>query len=337
MTRLASRPADRADEEALGDAEPPVLTVRDLTVHFKTKRGTVHAVSGMNFDLARGETLGIVGESGSGKSTTAKAVLGLIHEATGQIVFRDHNLLDVKPAQMRTLRPELQLIFQDPIASLNPRLTIEKSVEEGLRIWPDRVRDDLTSDVHAVMRSVGLNPGVVGQRKPTQMSGGQCQRVAIARALALHPELLVCDEAVSALDVSVQAQILNLLRKMKAEFGLTMLFISHDLGVVKNVSDRVMVMYLGAVCEIASTEEIFSTPRHPYTRLLLQSVPTVHDAERRAAPIPLNTVEPPSPLNPPSGCRFRTRCPLATDRCAEEVPVLRPLGDGAMVACHYAE
>jgi peptide/nickel transport system ATP-binding protein len=237
---------------------------------------------------------------------------------------------------LRKLRPELQMIFQDPLASLNPRLTVRDIVAEGLRIWPDRAEGSLDATVDGLLKSVGLSANLVKGRRASEFSGGQCQRMAIARAVALRPKMLICDEAVSALDVSVQAQILNLLRDMKTQYDLTLLFISHNLGVVKNVSDRVLVMYLGKVCEIAQTDDLFATPAHPYTQLLLDSVPHAGaagiDSHRDAEQDEL-----PSPLDPPSGCRFRTRCPLATERCAQEEPALRKLTDGRSVACHFAE
>lgn len=317
-------------------APAPLLRVRDLVVEFATKDGTVQAVSGLSFDLEEGQTLSIVGESGSGKSTTAKAVMQLLRYQGGTVKLEGRDLGGLNRAELRETRPELQMIFQDPIASLNPRRAVEEIVSEGLRIWPQKVQQSIDQDVDDLLLSVGMKPEVVRGRKAGEFSGGQCQRLAIARVLALRPKVVVCDEPVSALDVSVQAQILNLLRKMRRDYGLTMLFISHDLSVVRNISDKVLVMYLGKVCEIADTATIFGRPAHPYTRLLLESVPRMDRAEvsTEQATKPIRDL--PSPLDPPSGCRFRTRCPLATDRCAEEEPALRPV-DGRLVACHHAE
>lgn len=314
-----------------------LIDVDDLVVEFKTSHGTVHAVSGVSFQIAPGETVSLVGESGSGKSTVARAIMGLLPQAQGNINFEGSNILALSSKELRALRPDVQMIFQDPSASLNPRRRVRDIVGEGLEIWPQRAEGPIRDEVDALLKEVGINPDIAGDRKPSEFSGGQCQRVAIARALALHPRLVVCDEPVSALDVSVQAQILNLLRSMKDAHGLTLLFISHDLGVVKNISDRVMVMYLGKLCEIATTEQLYDRPAHPYTQLLLDSVPTVHDATNSTAGGVTTAQDLPSPLSPPSGCRFRTRCPMATELCAEQEPPLREVAPGQAVACHYAE
>jgi peptide/nickel transport system ATP-binding protein len=315
----------------------PLLEVDHLVVEFKTKDGVVQAVSDISFDIARGETLSIVGESGSGKSTTAKAVMQLLRYKEGSIRYGGRALEKLSRAELRRTRPDLQMIFQDPSASLNPRLTTEKIVSQGLEIWPDRTQKDVATDVDELLRQVGMDPTVVRGRRAGEFSGGQCQRIAIARVLAMRPELVVCDEPVSALDVSVQAQVLNLLRRLRREYGLTMLFISHDLSVVRNISDRVLVMYLGKTCEVGPVDEMFSNPKHPYTRLLLDSVPQIDSAVAATRQPQVSTAtEIPSPLAPPSGCRFRTRCPLATDRCSSEEPELREVGEGRQVACHYA-
>ena len=314
----------------------PLLTVDGLVVEFQTKDGVLQAVSDISFDIANGETLSIVGESGSGKSTTAKAVMQLIDYQSGHVEFNGRDLGSLNKTELRKTRPELQMIFQDPIASLNPRRNVEEIVGEGLKIWPNRVHNTVDDDVDGLLLAVGMNPEVVRGRKAGEFSGGQCQRMAIARVLALRPSLMVCDEPVSALDVSVQAQILNLLRRMRREYGLTMLFISHDLSVVRNISDRVLVMYLGKVCEIADTETLFNSPAHPYTQLLLESVPRMHRVDVSIDKATRPTGDLPSPLDPPSGCRFRTRCPLATDLCAAEEPTLRVVDD-RQVACHHAE
>ncbi|MGV2984208.1 ABC transporter ATP-binding protein [Microbacterium sp. AGC85] len=330
MTTTYTEASRRSEEEA------PLLSVEDLVVEFPTKGGTLRAISGVSFDVQRGETLSIVGESGSGKSTTANAVMQLVEAQHGRVVFDGKNLDSLNKTELRRTRPRLQMIFQDPIASLNPRRSVEDIVGEGLGIWPDRVVSSRDEDVDALLREVGMRPDVVRGRKAGEFSGGQCQRLAIARVLAIHPELVVCDEPVSALDVSVQAQILNLLRRMKDQHGLTLLFISHDLSVVRNISDRVLVLYLGRVCEIASTDLLFESPAHPYTQLLLDSVPRMHEGAQseELATQPIRDL--PSPLDPPSGCRFRTRCPLAKERCATEVPELRDV-EGRQVACHFAE
>ena len=328
--------ASNLDAAAVADAS--MLSVDHLVVEFKTAHGIVHAVSDISFTVKAGETLSVVGESGSGKSTIAKAIMGLLPQATGEIVFEGQNVLELSAKRLRELRPDVQMIFQDPSASLNPRRRVRDIVAEGLEIWPDRASDKISTQVDQLLREVGINPDIAGDRKPSEFSGGQCQRVAVARALALNPRLVVCDEPVSALDVSVQAQILNLLRSLKAAHGLTLLFISHDMGVVKNISDRVMVLYLGKICEIAPTEVLYESPAHPYTQLLLDSVPTVNDAATGVGDETVRvTQDLPSPLAPPSGCRFRTRCPLATELCADEVPELREIRPGQQVACHHAE
>jgi peptide/nickel transport system ATP-binding protein len=329
----------------------PLLEVRDLVVHYRTGQGTVRAVNGVSFALARGETLGMVGESGCGKSTTGRAVLYLQRPTSGTVTFDGVELGRLRPAQLRVLRPRMQMIFQDPIASLNPRLGIRDIVATPLRLWRLAIGPELHRRVDDLLESVGMDPAAVGNRRPREFSGGQCQRVSIARALALDPDLLLCDEPVSALDVSVQAQILNLLEDIRAARQLAMIFISHDLGVVKNVSDRVAVMYLGTVCEIGPTDRLFTRPAHPYTAGLLAASsgaergnPTTqgadlaaalpHDGDRHAR-FALATGEPPSPLDPPSGCPFRTRCVLAQEICREQRPVLREVAPGQQVACHF--
>jgi peptide/nickel transport system ATP-binding protein len=239
----------------------------------------------------------------------------------------------LKGEKLRAVRPQMQMIFQDPISSLDPRMTVRKIIEQPLTVWSDLDEQGRSERVNELLNSVGLDPTVVGSRRPYEFSGGQCQRISIARALALNPSMLICDEPVSALDVSVQAQILNLLQDMKDKFALTMMFISHDLGVVKTVSDRVMVMYLGKVCEIANPDTLYKSPRHHYTHALVGSVP-VADPTKKSLRAAIQG-EPPSPTNPPSGCRFRTRCPAATELCATEEPQLREMGGGDYVACHH--
>jgi peptide/nickel transport system ATP-binding protein len=251
----------------------------------------------------------------------------------GTIVLDGVDMTQLSDEELRQTRTRLQMIFQDPISSLNPRRRVRRIVEEGLAIWHRQEGREADAKVNEVLEAVGLDPVVVGDRRPHQFSGGQCQRICIARALVLDPKVLICDEPVSALDVSVQAQILNLLHAMKARYGLTMIFIAHDLAVVKNVSDRVIVMYLGKICEVAPADDLYVRPAHPYTTILLASIP--EPDPRRSVPEEHITGELPSPLEPPSGCRFRTRCPKAQERCAAEEPVLREMAPGHFVACHF--
>ncbi len=311
----------------------PLLEVDDLVVEYPVGQKIVHAVSGVSLQIARGETLGLVGESGCGKSTLGRAVLQLHRPTAGRVVFDGHDLTTMHGDSLRKMRRRVQLIFQDPIASLNPRRKIGDIVAEPLVIAG--VKDPAKREelVHEVLTAVGLDPTIVMGRLPHEFSGGQCQRICIARALILNPEFIVCDEPVSALDVSIRAQILNLLEEMKGRFGLTLLFIAHDLAVVKAVSDRVAVMYLGRLCEIGPSEQLFARPAHPYTALLIEAIPVPDPDVRPAETVPVG--EPPSPIAPPSGCRFRTRCPRADQRCSDEVPELRPVSPGQFVACHH--
>lgn len=313
-----------------------VLTVTDLVVEFPTKGGgRVHAVSGISFDLLRGETLGILGESGCGKSSAGRAVMQLPPPTSGSVRLEETELTGLSKSVVRRKRQPMQMILQDPVSALNPRRKVRDLVAEGPRIWGRKVT---TEEIEAVLREVGLDPDVVMDRRPHEMSGGQCQRVCIARALMLEPTVMICDEPVSSLDVSVQAQILNLLERTKETHNISMVFIAHDLAVVKNISDRVMVMYLGKVCEITPSESLATRALHPYTKLLLDSVPEADlMAEGEVARGTQTSTELPSPLNPPSGCRFRTRCPLADDLCTAEEPKLRELRPGQWVACHHAE
>jgi peptide/nickel transport system ATP-binding protein len=293
----------------------------------------VRAVSGISFDIERGETLAIVGESGCGKSTLGKAILQLPKPTSGSVNFQGQELTTLNKDALRDVRPAMQMIFQDPVSSLDPRLTVAKIVDEPLKIWERGDELWRSKKVDELLNAVGLDPALVRDRRSYEFSGGQCQRISIARSLALEPLLLICDEPVSALDVSVQAQILNLLQDMKERYGLTLIFISHDLAVVKAVSTRIMVMYLGKVCEISSPDELYSNPRHHYTHALVSSVP-IPDPTVTARGTALEG-EPPSPMDPPSGCRFRTRCPAATDLCAQEEPQLREVSAGHYVACHF--
>ncbi|WP_219414335.1 ABC transporter ATP-binding protein [Pseudonocardia nigra] len=307
------------------------LRVEDLAVEFPAgRRGTVHAVSGVSFDVARGETLGIVGESGCGKSTTGRAIMQLPRPTAGSVRLDGTELTALRGDRLRRTRRLLQMIFQDPISSLNPRRDVRRIVGEGLRVWGNGNGADRIDEM---LVAVGLDPAAVEGRRPHEFSGGQCQRICIARALVLDPEVIICDEPVSALDVSVQAQILNLLEDLKQRYDLTLVFIAHDLAVVKNISDRILVMYLGKTCELASSDALFARPAHPYTRALLASIPK--GAPGRAAADPAINREPPSPIHPPSGCRFRTRCPRAEDRCAREEPEMRQVGTAHWLACHF--
>ncbi|WP_119728144.1 ABC transporter ATP-binding protein [Thermomonospora amylolytica] len=310
-----------------------VLRVEDLTVTFPAgRRRTVHAVSGVSFDVAGGETLGIVGESGCGKSSAARAIMQLPRPSAGSVRLNGLELTGLRGEALRRTRRRLQMIFQDPISSLNPRRRVRDIVAEGPRVWG--TLDGDTTRIDELLEAVGLDPATAAGRRPHEFSGGQCQRISIARALALDPEVIICDEPVSALDVSVQAQILNLLEDLKARYGLTLVFIAHDLAVVKNISDRILVMYLGKTCELAPSAALVRSPAHPYTRALLSSVPQAplripEEEEKHMAG------EPPSPLAPPTGCRFRTRCPRATALCATEEPRMRPLTPGHYIACHH--
>ncbi len=318
----------------LRNSEEIILRVEDLTMEFPAGgKKFVRAVSGISFDIERGETLAIVGESGCGKSTLGKAILQLPKPTSGSVNFQGEELTTLNQDALRDIRPAMQMIFQDPVSSLDPRLSVAKIVDEPLKIWDRGDEMWRSNKVDELLNAVGLDPALVRDRRSYEFSGGQCQRISIARSLALEPLLLICDEPVSALDVSVQAQILNLLQDMKERYGLTLIFISHDLAVVKAVSTRIMVMYLGKVCEISAPDELYSRPRHHYTHALVSSVP-IPDPNVAARRTPLEG-EPPSPMDPPSGCRFRTRCPAATDLCAQEEPQLHEVSAGHYVACHF--
>ena len=311
-----------------------LIRVEDLVVEFPSGRGrTVKAVSGISFDIAKGETLGLVGESGCGKSTTGRALIQLPSPTSGSVRHGLVELTELSDEAMRRRRTDIQMIFQDPISSLNPRRAVGDIVAEPLRVWGPKDAAGQKELVDRMLDAVGIDPDLARDKRPHEFSGGQCQRISIARAVVLEPEILICDEPVSALDVSVQAQILNLLEEMKHRYGLTLVFIGHDLSVVRNISDRVIVMYLGKVCEVGGADALYSAPAHPYTRVLLASAPepasTVDESEAAIGD------EIPSPMDPPSGCRFRTRCPRADDRCATEEPVLKALDDDHFVACHY--
>jgi peptide/nickel transport system ATP-binding protein len=313
----------------------PLLSARDVHVSFPAgRRRRVHAVSGVSLDVQEGETLGIVGESGCGKSSLGRALLQMPRPDRGSVRFEGTELTELRGEALRRVRPRLQMVFQDPVSSLNPLRPVHEILAEGPTAWN---LDVDRSAIEAALRDVGLDPDVVGDRRPHELSGGQCQRVNIARALMLQPRLVVCDEPVSALDVSVQSQVLNLIREAKERNRLSLVFVAHDLAVVKNVSDRIMVLYLGKVCEVATAEELCARPAHPYTALLLASVLDIDSGSDARTDQVDDAAELPSPLDPPSGCRFRTRCPRADDRCTTEEPLPRPVGDdgGHVVACHH--
>jgi peptide/nickel transport system ATP-binding protein len=319
----------------LRDGSDPLLRVEHLVVEFGAGMGRkVHAVSDVSFDVLRGETLGLVGESGCGKSTTARAVIQMIRPTSGQVNFDGAEMTKLSHKQLRKVRPTLQMIFQDPISSLNPRRPVDDIVAEPLAVWGRGTTAERAERVREIFEVVGLDFDSARGRFPHQYSGGQCQRISIARALVLEPKLLICDEPVSALDVSVQAQILNLLEDLKARYGLTLIFIAHDLAVVKNVSDRIAVMYLGKVCEVARADDLYAHATHPYTNMLLASIPEPNPDARPSTAYRARG-EFPSPVTPPSGCRFRTRCPRAQPVCAQEEPVIRPTGMDHYVACHF--
>ena len=312
-----------------------MLHVEDLVVTFpvtRQRRARLRAVDGVSFSVGAGETFGLIGESGSGKSTVARAIAGLVRTERGSIAIDGRRIDGLSPRELRDLRLRFQLVFQDPNEALDPRMTVRRSIAEPLRVHGRYV----AGAVDRALERVGLHPEH-GERRPHELSGGQRQRVNIARGLALAPDLLICDEVVSALDLSIQAQILNLLCDLQAEAGLALLFISHDLNVVAHISDRVGVMYLGALLEVGPTAGVIARPQHPYTEALLSAEPQARPASQRGRERIVLSGEIPSPLNPPSGCRFRTRCRYAEPTCAEEVPALREVQPGRLVACHFAE
>jgi oligopeptide transport system ATP-binding protein len=320
-----------------------LLQVEDLYVHFpiyhgfiRRQVGAVHAVDGIDFDIKRGETLGLVGESGSGKSTTGRAILQLRRPTSGSVHFDGTDLVALKGEQLRHMRRKMQMIFQDPYASLNPRMTVGEIVGEPLVVHNMAKSNEVEARVKYLLEVVKLEPSF-SSRYPHEFSGGQRQRIGVARALALQPSFIVCDEPISALDVSIQAQVVNLLEELQGQFNLTYLFIAHDLSMVRHISDRVAVMYLGAIMELASRDEIYLRPLHPYTQALLSAIPIpdpIADAKRKRVILQGDI---PSPVNPPSGCRFRTRCPIAQEVCAESRPEFREIKPGHFVACFFAE
>ena len=319
----------------LRDDKNVLLRVEDLVVEFPIGRTglKVNAVSGISFDVLKGETLGIVGESGCGKSTTGRAIMQLPSPTSGSIMFDGTELTTLSGEAMREARTKIQMIFQDPISSLNPRRNVRDIVLEPLSIWKRGTNAEQLAAVDKILEHVGIDPQRAAESKPHQFSGGQCQRISIARSLVLNPQMIICDEPVSALDVSVQAQVVNLLEDLKKEFELTLVFIAHDLAVVKNISDRIAVMYLGKICEVSSSDDLYRNPAHPYTDVLLSSIP-VPDPTVAVKKISVEG-EPPSPVSPPAGCRFNPRCPNASDRCRSEEPTLREIEPGHFVACHH--
>ncbi|WP_116655133.1 ABC transporter ATP-binding protein [Pelagibacterium sediminicola] len=318
----------------------PLLRIENLKKTFSIpttlfrKPLTLTALEDINFTVEKGETLGIVGESGCGKSTLGRCILQLISPDEGKVLWLGQDLTELKPEEMRKRRQDLQIIFQDPLASLNPRMTVGEIISDPLRtLRPDLSRTERRARIIRMMEAVGLLPEMIN-RYPHEFSGGQAQRIGIARALITEPKLIVCDEPVSALDVSIQAQILNLLSELKDEFGLTLVFISHDLSVVRHVSDRILVLYLGRIAELASGEMLYTDPKHPYTRALLTAVPIPDPKRARMRDVEELMGEVPSPINPPSGCHFRTRCRYAIEKCAAIIPPLEEIPGGRLVACH---
>jgi oligopeptide/dipeptide ABC transporter ATP-binding protein len=320
-----------------------ILEVDNLVKHFPIRGGllqrqvgAVQAVDGVSFSIKAGETLGLVGESGCGKSTTGRTIIKLLEATGGKVIFKGRDITGLSRSQMREVRKEMQIVFQDPYASLNPRMTVREIVSEPLRVTGGWKGKESKAAVKELLKRVGLNPEH-GNRFPHEFSGGQRQRIGIARALALNPQMLILDEPVSALDVSIQAQVVNLLKELQEDLGLAYLFIAHDLSVIRHISDRVAVMYLGHIMEIGTREQIFQRPTHPYTQALLSAVPVPDPSKRGKRKRIVLEGDVPSPSNPPSGCRFRTRCWKADQRCAEEVPPLVDHGYDHPSACHYAE
>ena len=317
----------------------PLLQIKDVSKYFPVTRGVImthkigdiKAVDRISFDIYPGETLGLVGESGCGKTTTGRVILKLIEPSSGQIIYKDQDITPFNKKAMAPLRREMQIIFQDPYASLNPRLTVGEAIGEPLVAHRMASRAEAKERVLELLRVVGLAPFHYN-RYPHEFSGGQRQRVGVARSLVMNPKFIVADEPVSALDVSIQAQIINMLQRIQEEFQLTFLFISHDLGVIRHLSDRVVVMYLGRLAEMAATDQLFVEPKHPYTQALLSAVPSVKQRKQQRRVVLSGDV--PTPFNPPQGCRFHTRCPMVMDQCRTDEPVWQDTGDGHFVACH---
>jgi oligopeptide transport system ATP-binding protein len=327
----------------MNDQEKKVLLrVDELVKYFPIRRGVfqrtvghVRAVDGVSFNIYQGETLGLVGESGCGKSTTGRTILQLYRPTSGHVYFEDVDLTELKGEELRHLRRKMQMIFQDPYASLNPRMTVEEIVGEPLIVHNLAKGREVRERVKELLGLVGLNPAYV-DRYPHEFSGGQRQRIGVARSLSLQPDLIICDEPISALDVSIQAQVVNLLEDLQQQFGLTYLFIAHDLSMVRHISDRVAVMYLGVIVELSQRRELYVQPLHPYTQALLSAVPIPDPIVEETRQRIILTGDVPSPINPPSGCRFRTRCSIATEICAEQKPEWRELLPEHFVACHHA-
>ena len=321
-----------------------IMQVENLKVHFDvssegdmpwTKRKKLQAVNGVSFELKSGETLGIVGESGCGKSTLARAIISMVPAETGRVLWFGKDLLALQKTEMRKHRKEIQMIFQDPLASLNPRMTIGEIIAEPLKThYPKTSKADIKARVEDVMNKVGLLENLIN-RYPHEFSGGQCQRIGIARALILKPKLIICDEPVSALDVSIQAQVINLLMDLQKEMDLTLIFIAHDLSIVKHISTKIMVLYMGNMVELAKSEDIYNHPRHPYTQALISAVPIPDPKIEKNKDLILIEGDLPSPINPPSGCVFRTRCKKAQDICSQEKPELKEAASSHEVACHF--
>ena len=317
-----------------------LIRVRNLKMHFPARQGvivqraldSIKAVDGISLDIEKGETLGLVGESGCGKSTLGRTILQLHRPTSGEVYFRDLNLTSLRGERLRQMRRRMQMIFQDPYASLNPRMTVGDIVAEPLIVHRISSGKERRERVQALFELVGLNPILVG-RYPHEFSGGQRQRVGVARALAVSPDFIVCDEAIAALDVSIQAQIINLLKELQDQLDLTYLFIAHDLSVVRHIADRVAVMYLGKIVELASNQDLYANPMHPYTRILLSSIPIPDPVLEKKRQREFLAGDPPSPANPPKGCNLSTRCPLATAECRQNEPELRDMGQGHWVAC----
>jgi len=321
-----------------------IMQVENLKVYFDvssdgdmpwTKRKKLQAVNGVSFELKSGETLGIVGESGCGKSTLARAIISMVPAETGRVLWFGKDLLALQKTEMRKHRKEIQMIFQDPLASLNPRMTIGEIIAEPLKThYPKTSKADIKARVGDVMNKVGLLENLIN-RYPHEFSGGQCQRIGIARALILKPKLIICDEPVSALDVSIQAQVINLLMDLQKEMDLTLIFIAHDLSIVKHISTKIMVLYMGNMVELAKSEDIYNHPRHPYTQALISAVPIPDPKIEKNKDLILIEGDLPSPINPPSGCVFRTRCKKAQDICSQEKPELKEAASSHEVACHF--
>ncbi len=344
MTTETDQSAEAAPSPPGARSNDDLLQIKDLVKHFPIKRGiffqkqigAVRAVDGITLSVGKGETLGLVGESGCGKSTAGRTITKLLEPTSGSIVFDGQEISGFSRRQMRPLRREMQIIFQDPYSSLNPRHTIGTIVGAPFRIQGEKTENGIKAEVQGLLERVGLNPEHYN-RYPHEFSGGQRQRIGIARAVALRPRLIICDEPVSALDVSIQAQVVNLLEDLQDEFGLAYIFVAHDLSVVRHISDRVVVMYLGKVMEMASRDRLYTRPAHPYTQALLSAVPIPDPDMGELRERVLLTGDLPSPVNPPSGCVFHTRCFKAQDRCKIEIPLVRELEPGHEVACHFPE